>query len=349
MSKYSLIQKYFQKANQLTISNKKYCDVITSLFKWMTANDKVKADITSGLLTLRANNTARIVSHQQAVIAGVEEISFLASTFTNLSFKPLVKDGEKVKNGQTIAAISGKSYEILAYERTILNILQRMSGIATETNFLSKSLKTTPGVCRRRITTPGVNKPEFPHPFIAATRKTPWMTVDKKAVAVAGGLTHRLDLADGILIKDNHLAALKKYYHLKTNEQAIKKALEIITPARWPVSRDSWQVEESKPLIEIEVESESQADLVIKTFQQLPTLNHSHYLAILLDNFSPSQAKSLLNNLRNLYDLSGIIFEASGGINERNILEFAQTGVDIISLGSLTHSTKATNFSLEIS
>jgi len=101
-------------------------------------------------------------------------------------------------------------------------------------------------------------------------------------------------------------------------------------------------------LIEIEVTNEKEAISTINTFQQSQPFNHFNHLAIMFDNFNPSSVKSLLSNLRNLSDLSSIIFEASGGIDEKNIKEWAKTGVDILSLGSLTHSVKASNFSLEI-
>ena len=298
MNKQKLILKFFQKANQLKVSNNGYRSGLTSLFRWLVANDEIRKDITSKLLALRSKTTAEIICHENAVIAGLEEITYLLTNFTNLSIKPFVKDGNSVKNNQIVAQIQGKTNEILAYERTIINLLQRMSGIATQTNRL-------------------VN--QIPSPiYLAATRKTPWASLDKKAVAVGGGLTHRLNLNDGILVKDNHLKLT-----------SIPQALKIILP----------QI--NHQLIEVEVKSEAEAFQALNTFNQL---NQDNYLAIMFDNFSASEITKTIVRLNN----RSVIFEASGGINETNLLSFAKTGVDIISLGALTHSTRAVNLSLEI-
>lgn len=320
MSKKSLVLKYFQKVDQLNIRNRRYCNLLSFLLNWLVQNDQVKNDQTTRLLHLSSPQSAQIISRQEGVIAGLEEISFLLKNLTHLSFQPLVKDGEKISQNQIIAKVSGANPEILAFERTILNILQRLSGIATETNFLIKSLKT-----------------KIPPPFIAATRKTPWGLLDKKAVAIGGGLTHRLDLSDGILIKDNHLAAIKKEYRLKTEEEAVARSLEIILSNRYEKATKT-------PLIEIEIETPDQALVAVKTFQRL---NKNHYLAIMFDNFSPPQVKTTIRDLNDLSNLSLIIFEISGGINEKNIKQWAKTGVELLSVGALTHSSRAINLSLE--
>ncbi|MBU1322841.1 carboxylating nicotinate-nucleotide diphosphorylase [Patescibacteria group bacterium] len=300
MNKQKLILKFFQKANQLKISNRTYRQTVIFLFKWLLANDEIKTDITSQLLKLRSKKTARIISHETATVAGIEEISYLLHHLTQLSFKPLLKDGNSVKNNQVIAKVQGPVNEILTYERTIISFLQRMSGIATQTkNFVGL-----------------INSPSLQ---IAATRKTPWASLDKKAVAVGGGLTHRLSLHDGILVKDNHLKLT-----------SIPQALKIILP----------QI--NHQLIEVEVKNQAEAFQALNTFNQL---NQDNYLAIMFDNFSTPAIKKTIVQLNNQF----VIYEASGGINETNILSFSKTGVDIISLGALTHSTRAVNLSLEIS
>lgn len=354
MKKSSLILKYFQKLYQLTVNHEKYQKSISSFFAWLVENDKVNNDKTTKYFP-NITCQAKIVAKQEGIIAGIEEVEFLLKKYTTLSFKSLLNDGSQFKNGAIIAEINGKSHEILGYERTILNILQRMSGIASETSSLISLIRPISQI------------------QIASTRKTPWMSLDKKAVAVGGGLTHRLNLSDEILIKDNHIATIKKDFHFKTDEEAIEKAIKSIigkgntkaikTPQGWPSSKDSPGVEElEKQLIEIEVENFQQAHQVIKTFQSLKDtsgvasiqglprgegIGTDFHLAIMLDNFTPSRVKMILSDLGNLYNLSSIIFEASGGINEKNILEWSQTGVDILSLGSLTHSTHAANLSLE--
>lgn len=300
----SLILKFFQKKDLLTIQNKQYQQTISSLFAWLVDNDKVTDDRTTKYFP-NISSKAKIIAKENGIAAGIEEIEYLLKKYSTLILKPRIKDELSFKKSQIIAEISGKSHEILAYERTILNILQRLSGIATETSSIISLISPTSQI------------------HIAATRKTPWMMLDKKAVAVGGGLTHRLNLSDGILIKDNHLSNISVAQALKVILNKVKGEL-----------------------IEIEVETEKQAHEAIKTFQKLKAHNH---LAILLDNFTPSQAKSLLRNLSNLYDLSEIIFEASGGVDENNIFEWSKTGIDIVSLGSLTHSARAVDFSLEFS
>ncbi len=298
MNKQKLILKFFQKADQLKISNPVYRQTIISLFHWLTDNDEITKDITSQLLGLHSQKTAKIVSHETMIVAGIEEISYLLHHLTQLSFKPLLKDGNSVKNNQVVAKVQGPVNEILAYERTIINFLQRLSGIATQTSRLVNQIPSSI--------------------YLAATRKTPWGTIDKKAVAVGGGLTHRLSLKDGILIKDSHLKLI-----------SIPQALKIILP----------QIHHH--LIEVEVKNEAEALQALNTFNQL---NQDNYLAIMFDNFSAPAIKKTVARLNN----QSVIYEASGGINETNLLSFAKTGVDIISLGALTHSARAVNLSLEI-
>lgn len=349
MNKSSLIIKYFQKSDQLTVVKKEYQLTLLSFFQWLAANDKVNNDKTTKYFP-NVSSRANIVAKEDGIISGIEEIEYLLKTHTSIFFKSNITDGVKFKREDIIAEIKGKSHEILAYERTILNILQRMSGITTQTNKFIKLIH--PSYHNGSKTIFMTNARYSLHlssesnilSFIAATRKTPWMSLDKKAVAVGGGLTHRLNLSDGILIKDNHLKLLSIEKAIRSvigkgNDEAVK------TPQWWPASKDSPGVGElDKQLIEIEVENNHQAHQAIKTFQKL---NTNHFLALMFDNFTPLLAKQTLNNLKKEFDISSIIFEASGGINESNLLEWSKTGVDILSLGSLTHSTHTINISLE--
>ncbi len=327
MNKQSLILKYFDKSSLLTIHNTKYRQQLSSLFQWLIRADGVKNDITTKSLKINKEITAKIICRDNhAVLSGMEELQFLLSEFTKLDFTPLKKDKGILSKNEVVARLKGNASTILSYERTILNILQRMSGISTNTYHVIKLINNTHSSdsmnkCYSSLT-----------PYIAATRKTPWMWLDKKAVAAGGGLTHRLNLSDGILIKDNHLSIIGK---------AIKTPRRCATcpPKPWRRRKYSPEVEESEGLIEVEVETYNQAVEAIKTFR--PN-------AIMLDNFTPDQAKTTINNLKKEFDLSSIMIEASGGIDENNILEWSKTGVDILSLGSLTHSAKASNFSLEI-
>lgn len=360
MNKNQLIQQHFQKAHLLKIDNPQYQKTVDSLFNWLTTSDHIENDQTflcltnSSFLSLRdpnligakqslsTNTTASIKTKQKIVIAGIEEIEYFLKKYPQISFQKKLNDGEQAGTGEEIAVISGGSRAILSLERTILNILQRMSGIASQTNKFARILKPA---------------------YIAATRKTPWMLLDKKAVAVGGGLTHRLDLSDGILIKDNHLQIHKNEHKLKNEEQAVTSMLQMILPK---VTNTS---------IEIEVTTKESANAAIKTFLQTPNNNH---LIIMLDNWQPQEVKKFIYNLRGgerrapsrapavsvanedvglgkretgprqKIEYLPILFEASGNINENNLKDWAGTGVDIISSGALTHSAKAADLSLSI-
>lgn len=318
MSKTDLIHKYFQKIDLLRISNSTYTQAIDSLFHWLTVNDHIENDITTKSLRLSSKCTAQILSHKDITLAGIEELVYLLSRHTNISFTPTAKDGDRIAKDTAVGSLKGSTNELLAYERTILNILQRMSGIATQTHHLVQLVD-------QRL------KTKDQRPSIAATRKTPWMSLDKKAVAIGGGLTHRLNLGDGILIKDNHLSRLEKTHKI-TQVEATKLALDLVLSQSSPT------------MIEIEINTESQLHTLLNTWPK----KGKHHLTIMLDNFSAPKTQSIMKNLHEDERTKNVIFEASGGINEQNISLWAHSEVDILSLGSLTHSVTAANLSLEL-
>ena len=222
------------------------------------------------------------------------------------------KDGASVKKGEVILEITGNARDILGYERTLLNILQRMCGIATATFNVKKLVK---GRCS-----------------IAATRKTLLHLIDKKAVSIGKGLTHRLDLSDFILIKDNHLAVLGNN---------IRMAIELS-------DRNS-----KTKHIEIEVKNKKEA---LEAARAIKKIKSKKLFAIMFDNMEPSMIKTTIIKINNILKNKNndkknkriILFEASGGINPKNIAEYSKTGVDVVSLGFLTHSVKAFDMSLDI-
>ncbi len=304
----------FQKKDLLTVENSGYQNTLTSLYRFLSTSDSIKKDATSKLLDLNIEVKTCIKSHQTGIIAGIEEISYLCTHHLGITTTAHVRDGESIDKGQKVISLFGTARNILASERTVLNILQRMSGIATKTHELAK--KITPVM-------------------ISATRKTPWMGLDKKAVSLGGGLTHRLSLEDGILIKDNHLSIIKKIYSLPTEEAVIKKTVDMVLTS--PLSDIT--------TVELEVKTEKEAWTF---FDTLSLSSYNFTPAMLFDNFTPKAVLELLNTVRKKYNLNGIILEASGGITEENIQDWADTTVDFISLGSLTHSTRAFDLSLDI-
>jgi nicotinate-nucleotide pyrophosphorylase (carboxylating) len=261
------------------------------------AEDLGKGDITSNLLP-RKKIKAYIISKQDCTLAGV---NYVKDIFTSKGCRVRInkKDGNKVKPNQMVCEITGSVQAVLACERTSLNLLSRMSGIATKTKKLVKKLHT-------------VN----PRIKLYSTRKTaPGLRFfDKEAVKIGGGEKHRMSLDEMIMIKDNHLAIVSSLPRL-------------ILKARKKYKK-----------IEVEVENLEDALLAASTGADI----------IMLDNFSPKQIIKTVNQLKKSKLRQRVKLEASGGINEKNIVSFAKTGIDMISVGEITNSVLGIDFSLEV-
>ncbi|MFA6533256.1 MAG: carboxylating nicotinate-nucleotide diphosphorylase [Patescibacteria group bacterium] len=307
----NVVKQYFDKSRFLTVKNKTYAETCLKLFDFQIKHDLVENDITSKVIAGKYEEiTAKIISKQNGIVAGIEETVYLINSRTNLKVNKIINDGTKNKDKDLLIELTGNPLEVLKFERTILNILQRMSGIATSTNTL---------ITKNNLRTP-----------LAATRKTLWGLMDKKAVFIGGGLTHRLSLSDEILIKDNHIDLQARKFSV-SRPDSLKNILDLI------------KKNNVKKPFEIEVESEKEAYFLSNYYQEL---NISAPLIIMLDNFKPSDAKKTIDTIRRQKNSSKIIFELSGGINETNICDYDEVGADVISLGSLTHSSKALDISL---
>lgn len=268
----------------------------------MLAEDLGQGDLTTGLTVPPGTVAeAEIVAKDQGVVAGIEEARILLKAL-GLRVETLTRDGERIKPSQRLIHVSGDAETILSSERTLLNILSRMSGIATTTRNLEEKLRKA----KLKVT-------------VACTRKTApgLLYFDKKAVLIGGGDTHRVHLDDMILIKDNHLAVAGSI------DEAINNVKQ----------RASFSKK-----IEVEVTSVEDALKAAKAGADI----------IMLDNFSPDQARKACVLLRKADASTRILVEASGGISAENLMEYALTGVDIVSLGEITESTKALDISLKI-
>lgn len=268
----------------------------------MLKEDVGQGDITTALLiSADTHAQAAVVSREAGTVAGIEEAQTLLESL-GLGVKALVADGKRIHAKQVLLRISGNARTILSVERTLLNILCRMSGIATTTRNLVEKLRDAKFETK-----------------IACTRKSApgLLYLDKKAVSVGGGDTHRLHLDDMILIKDNHVAVVGSV------SRAVSMAKE-----RASLSK------------KIEVEVARVADV-------LEAVDAGADI-VMLDNFSPSQIKEAVGLLRKKKKYGRVLLEASGGISSENVLKFASTGVDLVSLGEITHSARALNLSLEI-
>ncbi|MFA6016778.1 MAG: carboxylating nicotinate-nucleotide diphosphorylase [Patescibacteria group bacterium] len=307
----SIINQYFNKGPLLTVKNQFYAETCLQLFDFQVKNDLIENDVTSKIINGDYKvSKAVVVSKQKGIIAGIEEVVFLIQNKTDLKVRAIINDGTVIKEKDSLIEITGNPLEILKFERTILNILQRMSGIATLTNSL---------IIKNNLKTP-----------LAATRKTIWGLLDKKAVFIGGGLTHRLSLSDEILIKDNHIDLWAKKL-MTSRTESLKNILDFI------------KINQVKKPFEIEVENEKEAFFLANYYQEI---NITAPFIIMLDNFKPSNASETIKAIRGQKVSSKIIFELSGGINESNIKEYDQVSADVISLGALTHSSKALDISL---
>lgn len=269
-------------------------DAKKQLLKFLS-EDIGRGDITSELLP-KKNISVRIITRQSAIVAGVrhaKEIFRLKGCNVTI----LKKDGSKVKPNDIIMKVSGDAKKILSCERTALNLLTRMSGIATQTDQLVKKIpnKKTKLYSTRK-TAPGLRY------------------FDKEAVEIGGGKKHRLRLDEMVMIKDNHIAVGDSLLSL------IQKA--------------------KKKYKKFEVEVENTADAVLAA-KEGATI-------IMLDNFSPGLVKKTIQVLKNQKLRDKVLLEASGGISSKNIARYGNTGVDIISVGSITNSVKGIDMSLEI-
>lgn len=280
---------------------------IDELIKQAFAEDVADGDHTT-LATVDKNiiQKARLLVKENGMIAGVDIARKVFNIYdTSIKMETFIKDGTLVKKGDIAFIVEGKAQSILTAERLALNIMQRMSGIATRTHKMNELIKDTN--CK-----------------LLDTRKTTpnFRIFEKEAVKIGGGLNLRFGLFDMILIKDNHVdysggiknALNKTFAYLKLNNKNLK--------------------------IEIEVRN-------ITELKEVLSIGGVH--RILIDNFDTTilkDAVALVKEYNANHDIK-IDTEASGGINETNIREYALTGVDYVSLGALTHSYKSLDLSLK--
>jgi nicotinate-nucleotide pyrophosphorylase (carboxylating) len=264
------------------------------------AEDLAGGDVTTdALIPEHIEASASFVPRKPGVIAGLEVAKAVFLRIDpEVRFTAKLVDGDVVEGGETVATVSGNLASILKAERVALNFMQRMSGIATITADYVKAVKhTDTAIVDTRKTVPGLR------------------ALDKYAVAAGGGRNHRRNLSDGVLIKDNHIAALQaEGFSL---QQIVRRAR-----ANAPHT------------VKIEVEVES--------LEEVPAALEGGADIIMLDNMS-------VNAMRRAVELcrGKCLTEASGAITIENVAKVAETGVDMISIGALTHSVKALDIGLD--
>jgi len=273
-------------------------ELLTYMLRFIE-DDAPFGDITSSLVIPDITCNAIMKAEQGGIIAGLTEVSTLCSHF-DITVKQSAKDGDIVRKNDMILSLSGDAKKILLVERTALNIVGRMSSIATQTRKMVDIVSSVNPQCR-----------------VAATRKTcpGFQIFDKKAVQIGGGDPHRMNLSDGILIKDNHLALVPLISAIRAakNVSVFKK-------------------------IEVEVETSDDALIAATTGADI----------IMLDNMSPDLVARTIELLKRKGMRERILIELSGGITESSLINYAALDVDIISLGFLTHSVCNFSVNLEI-
>ncbi|HEX7159140.1 MAG TPA: carboxylating nicotinate-nucleotide diphosphorylase [Edaphobacter sp.] len=282
---------------------------IRTLLEAALAEDKAANDITTALtIDPKMRATGTILAKQACVVAGLGSIPVILEIFAKMSTAPLgrfevvshpeIFDGVKVKAGQPLAVIRYNAGAILSCERVILNLTQRMCGIATLTNEFVNAVKgTKTKVLDTRKTIPGLR------------------ALDKYAVSCGGGVNHRLDLQDGILIKNNHIS--------------LGGGLPVVL-------EKALQRHKTGQVVQVEVRTQQELEQAIAGGAE----------SILLDNMTPSQVKKAVKQVHKA--LPGVPIEASGGMELKTIRKYALAGVDFISVGALTHSAVAVDLSMRI-
>jgi nicotinate-nucleotide pyrophosphorylase (carboxylating) len=263
------------------------------------AEDAAMADPTTALLPSHLTGRSVMVAKEPGVVAGIDvALEVFRQMDSSVHYETLVPDGERVEPSEELAVIEGRIQGILRAERTALNFVQRMSGIATATNSFVQAvadLNTT--IIDTRKTLPG------------------WRLLDKYAVRTGGGHNHRMNLSDGVLIKDNHIVAMGTLGVGLT---------DLIHRAR----------AQAPHMIRIEVEVES--------LEQLREALDGDPDILLLDNMDIETMRQAVKLCK-----GRALTEASGGVTLETVRAIAETGVDLVSTGAITHSVKALDISLD--
>jgi nicotinate-nucleotide pyrophosphorylase (carboxylating) len=274
---------------------------IRSTIERALAEDLGQGDITTdSLISSDIRGMGTVLAKAPGVIAGLcVTLEVFRQTSPTVEPRVLVADGLEVTPGDVVAEVEGSIAGILKGERVALNFLQRLSGIATATSMYVKAVRGTMArIVDTRKTVPGLRE------------------LEKYAVRMGGGHNHRYNLADGILIKDNHIAALR------AQELSME---DIVRRAR----------ENSPHTLRIEVE--------VETMDEVREAMEARADAILLDNMSLEEMRQAVTLVQ-----GRCLLEASGGINLETVRAVAETGVNLISVGALTHSVRALDISLDM-
>lgn len=265
----------------------------------------------TGELMFAPSDTREVLlrARQDGIAAGLAFMPDLIAVFSaenDIEHEIMLRDGDAVRAGVTMARLKGNAREIVAMERTMLNLLSRMCGIATLTSaYVDLVAGMSAKICDTRKTTPGLR------------------VLEKYAVRCGGGTTHRMGLHDAVLIKDNHIAGL--------SEKELATKLRDLTYTMTGSDAPIW-------FVQVEVDSLDQLRAVLTAESGMGDI-------VLLDNMTPEMLREAVA----IRDESGVrvLLEASGGVNQRTVRAIAETGVERISVGSLTHQAQSIDLGLD--
>ena len=283
--------------------------LLSSMDRWVTAI-LADDDIDSPMYGSSSQISASIIAKGDGIIAGTAMVDHLIQIWApSIQISWRASDGKKVSNGEEIANLTGCRDSILLAERSILNILGHLSGIATETKkWASKAARQ-----------------------VACTRKTTWGLLDKWAVHLGGGLTHRLTRNDALMIKENDLASMDD-----SSDDNDKKIAQLI---------QSLEIDDVTSFVEIEVRNDKEAITAAAVWQQTHEQENTKFV-IMLDNFGPERCKDVVNQLESMNLREAVLLEASGNITFNELDQWFECGVDVISTSAINRGVKPLDISM---
>ena len=284
--------------------------LISSIDRWtsaLLADDGIDMPFMGG----SENVEATIIAKDSGILAGCAAVDHMLQIWAGgLQISWSHGEGRSISSGDEIATIRGDKDAILGMERTILNILGQLSGIATEA-------KKWSSIAPKQI---------------ACTRKTIWGLLDKWAVHLGGGLTHRLSKQDAKMIKENDLAVM--YPELDSNGARISKYLSEVDPS------------ECGAFLEVEVREEKEAIMAAFTWSERRMIDGHDRLVIMLDNFTPERCKAVADELTEMSLREHVVLEASGGIVLDSLEDWRECGLDVLSTSTINRGTSPLDLSM---
>ena len=312
MTREERVRAAFYRGGDLTLENPLYLRAVRTLIDELLREDMEPADLTVEAMEIGARPcTLEIRTKEAGVVAGVAEATWIYERARQTA-TPIISDGSNVTTGDVILRIAGEARSLLSLERTVVNLVQRMSGIATATKKLVTAVRQASATAH-----------------VVGTRKTAWGLLDKRAIHCGGGGTHRLNLGDAILVKTNHLRLASN----KISDATLRRA---------------WERRKSAAFFEVEVTSVEEALEAARVLGELQASSDACPCILMLDNFSATDTGRAVQSLRDAGLHDAVLVEASGKVSEESVASYATAGVDAISIGALTHSVRALDLSAKI-